>query len=106
MICPRCTNRGKTWKGSDPICAFETGTFDSNNWNCATMNALRNLTEAVHNEDHNACLLRGALNADFVTLVWYKRRGTTNQALAFSDEAPPQPLTLNEAEAILERTHP
>jgi hypothetical protein len=31
-----CKQRGKTWEGADPQCAFENGIFSSENWNCAT----------------------------------------------------------------------
>ena len=31
--CTACQNRGKTWQGGDPVCAFPNGVFDSSNWN-------------------------------------------------------------------------
>jgi len=44
--CPRCQERVKDWEGDDPKCGFdENGNFLENNWNCATLNALREQTD-------------------------------------------------------------
>jgi hypothetical protein len=47
MACKLCNERGKTWNGDDPVCAFENGVFSNDNWNCATMNKLRNISEEL-----------------------------------------------------------
>lgn len=42
--CKLCVEQG--WPehfGSEPCCAFEAGEFSSDNWNCATANAIRRL---------------------------------------------------------------
>ena len=50
--CTACLLRGKTWKGSDPACAFDhAGLFQTDNWNCATMNNLRTLAETLQETD-------------------------------------------------------
>ena len=41
--CPLCKKRGKTWEGDDPVCALKNGKFSDDNWNCATMNKLREI---------------------------------------------------------------
>lgn len=101
MTCKLCTERGKTWQGDDPECAFETGTFSAKNWNCATMGKLRNLCEdsTVWNEDQNAALLCGE-DCDHVVLSWYKRRGRTEGAYMLNDGIA-TPLTLEEAEKVI-----
>ena len=104
MICERCKQRGQTWNGSPPECAFEQGVFSPDNWNCATMNDLRDMCEddaTVWNEDHNACVLRGADACTHVVLYWYKQRGNTEGAWMLYDHRPPAPLTLAEAELMI-----
>jgi hypothetical protein len=50
--CPACRGRGKTWEGSDPRCGFNlAGNFVSDNWNCATLNALRDHATWKHRDD-------------------------------------------------------
>ncbi len=44
--CPRCSTRVKDWSGDDPKCGFDkNGNFLEHNWNCATLNALREMDE-------------------------------------------------------------
>lgn len=47
--CRRCRERGKTWSGSNPRCAFKSPsfTFNPDNWNCATAWAMRDLIEKI-----------------------------------------------------------
>lgn len=89
MSCPRCKARGKTWEGADPNCAFEDGEFSSDNWNCATMNKLRDLCGdeiTVWNEDCNACILKTD-ECGYVLLSWYKQRGRTEGAWVFCGDS-------------------
>src|ERR1017187_10290993 len=51
--CRMCQERGKTWEGGDPKCAFPEGVFALDNWNCATANALRLLMGEVHTGDES-----------------------------------------------------
>ena len=103
--CERCRRRGKDWTGDDPSCGFTFDVFLNDNWNCATLNALRELVEGedtsqVWNDDYNAAVIPG--DGGFVLLRWYKNRGQTQDArwLEFGDEDP-RPLTIRQAEETL-----
>ena len=91
--------------GSEPKCAFESGTFNGDNWQCATMNELRTMCGNYKNpnEDQYAEILRASEDAEctHIVLTWYKCRGRTEGAWMLFDEKPPQPLTLEEAENII-----
>lgn len=110
--CPRCQTRGKTWEGSDPRCAFPAGVFTPDNWNCATMNALRDLSDALDRSwrDDNAAASMGyvpigdALDgaSGYVVMSWYKSRGRTGQAWTMWDDDTPHLTTLAEAEAAIQ----
>jgi hypothetical protein len=116
--CPGCKSRGKPWNGQDPKCAFHNGeTFDPDNWQCATMNALRDLADrpgATHyQEDSRVAVLpynTGDVAQDdddlinvrgFIVLAWYKDRGTTDQAFLMDEDQKPTPLTLAVARRVL-----
>lgn len=99
--CKRCRERGQTWKGSAPKCAFESEVFSGNNWNCATMNALRELVEdkAVWNDDQYLAM-KSTGQGIFIVLSWYKRRGRTEGAWwVFGEDM--KPLTMRDAESVL-----
>jgi len=112
--CRLCVERGgRTWEGSDPNCAFTSGEFDDDNWNCATLNALRTIAEgddwpepaewgeqrgALWSNDERAALI--AHEGEFVVLGWYKHRGRTQIALLISDDGY-RTLTLADAERFL-----
>lgn len=107
-ICPRCKAHGKPWTGDVPRCAFKSGVFSPDNWNCATVNDLRNiLSEALWNNcgDQHACLLSGVEECCHVLLSWYKCRGKLSGAWMVTSEGDIKPLTLTEAERIL-AVHP
>lgn len=117
LACPRCIARGKTWQGDDPRCAFASGAF-ADNWNCATLNALRDLAHSVPGCVHLQSDSRLAVITydvygegddtmpgsvgwqGFLILAWYKARGHTDRAFVM-DEDNERPLTLKLAEAIL-----
>lgn len=114
MPCLLCRKRGKTWEGSDPICAFdERGVFKEDNWNCATMNVLRDFAEELgfyHRDD----LVTGSIgflpfehvtededSGGHVVMTWYKNHGSTDSAYVLFLGEQPRPLTEKEAlEAI------
>lgn len=120
--CAACRERGKTWEGSDPNCAFPNGgEFDPDNWNCATANRIRSLMprwEPVSewisgphwNEDQYWATvnLSGGLSdtlaedAIWETLwvSWYKSRGRTEAMWLLSCDCPPRRPTEAEAVAI------
>jgi hypothetical protein len=128
MACSRCEKAYADGKpiefGSEPECAFETGVFDSSNWQCQTMNELREMAEddvyarlsgsapaVVYNDDQWAAILpipsptndeeRAARVADFIILGWYKHRGRTEAAYMLNGDYPIMPLTLAVAEKVL-----
>ena len=106
--CRRCAERGQTWAGDAPKCGFPQGVFDASNWNCATLNDLRELAEDLgvrqREDDQSAALIPcdpGNGNWPYVVLEWYKNRGRTDAAWELNGETAPAPLTLETAETIL-----
>jgi hypothetical protein len=101
MACKRCEERGKTWEGSDPVCAFKSGTFSADNWRCATMSELRKLcgSDVVWSEDQNAALLPTG-DGGHVVMTWYKSRGRVDGAYIMTCEGV-EPLGMGEAEAVI-----
>lgn len=100
--CPACQAAGRNPKNfADPRrCAFPDGSFNSDNWNCATANALRGKAEGkeVWTDDQSAALL--PWNGRFIVLGWYKSRGRT-EYLGWLDGTAFAPLTLAQAQAYL-----
>jgi hypothetical protein len=79
--CPRCQERIKDWQGDDPKCGFdENGNFLEHNWNCATLNALRELAEqnAVFSDNQNKVSVIQRYDVGHGILSWYKSRGQTD----------------------------
>jgi hypothetical protein len=106
-MCPECQKRGKTWEGSDPVCAFGSGVFDPKNWNCATSNRLREIAEDVvhlHWRDDDAACSFGAVpfagehGQGYIVMSWYKSRGATGRMMTMCDDHPPHVTRLAEAE--------
>ncbi|MGG4089670.1 hypothetical protein ABEV65_19635 [Bacillus licheniformis] len=115
MACRLCEERGKTWEGSDPVCAFENGVFSPKNWNCATMSKLRRLSEGLGNSDRDddSCGSIGYVPLSdnyapatyegyggYIVMMWYKERGRVGHALFMTDEGA-EPLTLEHAEIAI-----
>jgi hypothetical protein len=102
MACKECVKRGKTWNGSDPVCGFENNKFSSDNWNCASMNQLRDLADAskVYNDDQYCTIIPIPESCDFIVLYWYKSRGRTENAIVITD-CGTEPLTINIVEDVL-----
>ena len=107
--CSRCKERGKPdYFGSDPECAFPDGVFNSSNWQCATMNDLRDKVDecdeylslgSLRVNDQSAALLADDAGR-YIVLSWYKNRGRTEGAWLMS-ETHIEPLTLKDAECFL-----
>lgn len=122
MTCKMCRERGKTWKGSDPVCYFDD---PEHNWNCATVNEIRdiftpdgwyvdpdNLPEgvtAIRVEDTTRGLIRvdeifDRYEGEYVPWLyvqWYKRRGATERLLLLREGGTRRP-TEKELLAIIE----
>lgn len=77
--CPRCIQRGQTWSGDAPKCGFdENGNFLENNWNCATLNDLRDMGgESVWCDDQYMKIV-SRFDVGHGVLSWYKSRGATD----------------------------
>lgn len=106
MTCAACKARGQTWSGSPPKCAFDG--FE-NNWNCATLNALREIVYEGQwpmppRVDYQYCddMKYATVYLDDVDLptgpamalwvAWYKSRGGTDALwLLDSSGAPRRP---------------
>jgi len=82
--CPRCQKRGKNWKGDDPRCAFKSGFFSEDNWNCATMNKLRACDGFQTFSEDNSCMVL-PFEGNFIVLKWYKSRGRIDFAVILND---------------------
>lgn len=123
MKCKNCIEAGQPECFASPRkCAFESGVFSSDNWNCDTMNRLRNI---VYNNgevcgrssrmfwrcrDDNASASIGVIRipendtiSGYLVMTWYKGRGRTGMAVTVEDGKAPELLTLEQAEAILDR---
>lgn len=115
-MCKECIERGKTWEGSDPVCGFDvSGTFDPSNWNCATLNILRDYCYEkgyrqeggyTHRDDSAAASI-GVLHipendivSGYLVMSWYKSRGRTGTANIICDDMIDQ-LSEDQAEAII-----
>lgn len=99
--CEHCRadySNGRSWSGDAPRCAFLSGAFKSDNWNCATMNRLRRIAEQgaarAWTEDQTCAVL--PLDGSFIVLGWYKSRGCTESASLLSSESI-TPLLLGDA---------
>ena len=112
MVCKACKERGQTWNGSPPKCAFNSGAFSKDNWNCATAGLIRDIVyegEQHARADYRWCEdqkyatvmvdeIEGADGALALWITWYKSRGATDGMwLLFNDRAPRPPT---EAECV------
>ncbi len=114
VMCVACDNRGKTWKGSDPKCAFDCGVF-GDNWNCATVGMIRDICYEGQSsipdgvdyqyceDDKYATIKTDDIDIDGRPLAlwvsWYKSRGSTQAMWLLFDSGPPRHPT--ELECLL-----
>ena len=104
MSCKLCQVRGKTWNGDNPKCAFESESFSKDNWNCATLNELRDIAEKNemsfrHNDESIGVIPTGF---GFIVMTWYKNRGQTGNALFMLDNEKEKSLTIKKAENTID----
>lgn len=118
MTCKMCAERGKTWNGDDPKCAF-VGAFEDN-WNCATIGALRDICYEGQNPmpagvDYQYCEDQkyATVNIDDIEtpngnrigmalwVSWYKRRGSTDAVWVLDNHHPPRIPTEEEVVTIV-----
>lgn len=111
-LCKACEERGKTWNGSDPRCAFKTGGTFGDNWNCATVGMIRDLcyegTEHQRGVDYQYCddqqyatvkvnHIEDLADRPLALWVsWYKNRGETDAMWLLFDDKPPRRPTEQE----------
>lgn len=77
------------------VCAFSSGVFVSDNWNCGTMHLLRRKVDPRCDDELRSAMYcgddasMGAINlrdTGVLVLSWYKSRGRTGQAIVFRDD--------------------
>ena len=106
-MCKLCETTRKDWDGDDRVCAFPDGIFSDDNWNCATVNKLRELAEnyRVYGDDQSIAVIpipeMKEYNSGWLVLNWYKNRGRTDVAQVIS-YGTVVPLHIVHAELILE----
>lgn len=120
MTCKACEKRGQTWKGSKPTCAFKHGAFNSVNWNCATVNMIRDIV--YEGEPHPAVDYRYCDDQKYATVIvdeiegagdalalwvsWYKSRGCTDAMWLLGTDGVPRAPTEAECVAICTALQP
>ncbi|MCD6468697.1 MAG: hypothetical protein J7L32_05265 [Thermoplasmata archaeon] len=108
--CELCKKRGKPAEyGSEVKCAFrDDGVFTKDNWNCATMNKLRDIALKLGHHIRNdsdwgsfgAVPFDDDKHSGFIVMTWYKSRGKTDLAI-YVDDVETKPLTIEMAEAAI-----
>lgn len=94
--------------GSPRNCAFNAdGSFNPDNWNCETLNALIGDTpKIVHGDDEQCEITPTYLDDDlyggFIVTTRYKRRGHTESAIYVGMFHPPQPITFEFVERVIQ----
>ena len=125
MVCAACKARelADRSQGDAPRCGFPgsdgTATFVADNWNCATLNALRALVDESQDpmpagvsyyfcdNQKMATVYTHDIELDdeplgmMLWMTWYKRRGTTEQVWILAEGRPPRLPTERELRAIL-----
>jgi hypothetical protein len=121
-VCEACAKRVKNWNGSDPICAFRNGNpFNPDNWNCATVNQIREIVEDNHyegasrefsatwrHEDQSAASIdvsRIDMPRDYdltLWVTWYKHRGRTEAMYLLGANSEPRPPYEDECVAVID----
>lgn len=108
--CPLCKKRGKTWDGDDPECAFTHYRFSFINWNCATMNRLREIAgqlglkwrDDLAGGSFGAVPFEGEDYQGYIVMTWYKGRGAVSNAILMCDDGPAIELNMTMAlEAVM-----
>lgn len=109
MTCLSCLSAGMQPAdfGSPRRCAFESPEFSPENWNCATLSALRDQAIFRHRDDQengSICIIPLPLNdiqQGYIVLSFYKDRGSVGRAIVMHDGEDPKVLTLQVAEVCL-----
>ena len=87
-------------------CAFPRGKFVDRNWNCCTMDGLRDNCDYEDRDDGSAACVgviripeshNRHIQQGYIVMTWYKDRGTTGRAYVMYCDYEPKPLTLKTA---------
>lgn len=111
--CKMCRDRGKTWEGSNPTCYFID---PKNNWNCATVNAIRDIcyegqnlphgVQYMYCDDEKYATIKIPDGSDIDALClwvqWYKNRGGTGSLFLLDSYNPPREPTEGELLDIID----
>lgn len=90
-------------------CAFESGVFDDDNWNCMTISSIRTLSNEqfyvnppakISYTNDQTCMML-PFDGKFIILGWYKMRGRVESAIVVDETFHPG-LTLEITEACIE----
>jgi hypothetical protein len=103
MICELCEKDPKPGHFAERRrCAFEAEEFSRDNWQCGTMNALRDAGEAfsLRDDEQNGsiCVVPipwndNQLAQGYIVLGYYKNRGRTGSAVIVEEDEEPRRLT-------------
>ena len=94
-------------------CAFMRGKFSPKNWNCETMDELRDMCDYEDRDDMRAACIGviripetddQKIQAGYIVMSWYKNRGKTSQAYVMWDDDEPELLRLRTAEFVIEQS--
>lgn len=93
MTCKACVERGKPENyRSEPKCAFIHNTFSKENWNCATLNKLREISNQIHGasttygDDETLVVIPLYRNTfNFMIIGYYKQRGTVHTLMMIKE---------------------
>lgn len=116
MPCELCRTKPQDWSGDPPTCAFRSGAFSANNWNCFTANLIREIVyegqETIPEVDYRYCSdqkyaticldsfdwLDDQPAPIAMWVCWYKNRGKTDAMWLLFEGQPPRAPT--EAECL------
>jgi hypothetical protein len=121
-VCKACQGRVKTWRGSDPKCAFTEEFFSNDNYRCVTVIKIRDLVhqhqselpEGIQTHYTNSEQRYSTIDTTVIDfekpdeerpvclwIGWYKSRGRTEGMWLMFENIPPRPPTEEECIRIL-----
>ena len=102
--CPRCIGAGQPhYFASARRCAFAGDVFSPDNWNCETVNTLRDTAEQLGFKARDEDVSFGFIpaGARYIAVTWYKERGRTSEMLVMGDDETPHRPTLTEIDEAI-----
>ena len=82
-LCPTCQTRLHNGDTNPAFkCAFDKdGKFTQDNWNCATLEALGEISVKIYGNDQTIDIISSSTEYGMIVLSRYKRRGAVSQAI-------------------------